>query len=190
MYARSSLGSTGGVPKTYVVPTGKPSPTRPPLRSTISTATTGDFSSTAQPASSSALGGGAIAGIAGASTVVLVSLICALIFLVCRRRARRRDANNPPTANQDHKEVEIAELPDEKLNLMVPNTPSAMSEAGLKRPVSDMTLSITSQSPLGTPRCPGSPFHNHNECANHVELADEPKVIHEMPAINERAEMP
>ncbi|KAK1590314.1 uncharacterized protein LY79DRAFT_516187 [Colletotrichum navitas] len=39
MYAPSALGSTGGVPATYTPPPGKPSPTRPPLRSSYATTT-------------------------------------------------------------------------------------------------------------------------------------------------------
>ncbi|KAI8302859.1 hypothetical protein K4K61_007587 [Colletotrichum sp. SAR11_59] len=79
--------------------------------------------------------------------------------------------------------------PDEKRNLMQPNTPSTVSDGmGIQRPVSDMSMSTVVPSPSGTPRTPNSPYYPQGHY--HAELPDDPRVIHEMPAINERSEMP
>ncbi|WQF80751.1 hypothetical protein CDEST_05765 [Colletotrichum destructivum] len=211
MYAPTSLGSTGRVPSTYKTPRDKPSPTRPPVRSSDAITTSFSFtmsaseivSSTATPASSftstatiapgatsSSLSKGAITGIAISSTAVVLSVVFAVLILLRRRRARQHGDSSPIADSHDQKETGPAELPDEKHNLMHPMSPSTLTDGGLKRPASELTFSAVSPSPMSTPRTPASPYCAPTPYATHAELHDESRVIHEMPAINERAEMP
>ncbi|KZL81523.1 hypothetical protein CI238_10118 [Colletotrichum incanum] len=212
MYAPSTLGPTGGVPATYKTPRDKPSPTRPPLRSSEATTTfvsstmsaseiagstsTAASSSTHIPTgaaleeNSPALSNGAIAGIAVSSTAVVISALFATFILFRRRRARQRGADTTPTEMQDHRETGLAELPDEKSNLIHLDTPSTMENRDLKRSTSDVTSTAFSPSPLSTPRTPASPYYASGSYTTPAELPDQARAIHEMPAINERVEMP
>lgn len=215
MYAPDPLGSTGGVPTVYTAPANKPTPTMPPLQSSDTTTSLASssirpsVSDTTSPAidatsptaattasvdsetSSSTLGTGAIAGIA-VSSAFITGLALFVAFILLRRRRSRLGPvlNTHGTETYDHEQTGPAELPDEKHNLINPHTPSTASDAGQGRPVSDMTLSMISPSPLSTPRTPGSPYYYHGVGQAPSELADQPRAIHEMPAINERVEMP
>ncbi|KAI3532080.1 hypothetical protein CSPX01_13713, partial [Colletotrichum filicis] len=215
MYAPATIPSTGGVPLTYTAPANKPSLSMPPLQSsgtttslassttTTSISDTGTFvvnitsptaattTSVDSETSSSTLGTGAIAGIAVSSAFLIGSALFVAFMLLRRRRSRHGPVlNTHETETYDHEQTVPAELPDEKHNLINPHTPSTASDAGQGRPVSDMTLSMFSPSPLSTPRTPGSPYYYHGVGQAPSELADQPRAIHEMPAINERVEMP
>ncbi|KAK1723635.1 uncharacterized protein BDZ83DRAFT_580381 [Colletotrichum acutatum] len=217
MYAPDPLGSTGGVPTVYTGIADKPSPTMPPMQNSDTTTSLASssirpsVSDTTSPAidatsptaattasmdsetRSSTLGTGAIAGIAVSSAFIIGSALF-IAFMLLRRRRSRHDPvlNTHETENEtyDHEQPGPAELPDEKHNLINPHTPSTVSDSGQRRPVSDMTLSMISLSPLSTPRTPGSPYYCHGVGQAPSELADQPRAIHEMPAINERVEMP
>ncbi|OHF03036.1 hypothetical protein CORC01_01794 [Colletotrichum orchidophilum] len=215
VYAPDPMGSTGGVPSTYMAPADKPSPTRPPLQQSDTTTTSTSLYTSTSPSEtsssvitpppsttaaatsvdfekgSSTIGTGAIAGITVSSTVVVVSASFAVFMLLRRRHSRQQDIPSAqPIETYDHDQPGPAELPDDKYNLIHPHTPSTLSEAGPRRPVSDMTLSVASPSPLSSPRSPGSPYYYHGVVQPPSELADQPRAIHEMPAINERVEMP
>ncbi|KAJ5008223.1 hypothetical protein K4K48_006400 [Colletotrichum sp. SAR 10_66] len=208
MYARETLNSTGGVPMT-VNTSGKPKPTYPSPQSSgagqtsvTRTQTAPDMGSTAtststptaEPEAAAALSGGAIAGIAVGSTLGVVAVLAGFFFMWRRRRAKQRQdaaTTAAPAAPYVAPGGGAAELapPDEKRNLMQPNTPSTVSDGmGIQRPVSDMSMSTVVPSPSGTPRTPNSPYYPQGYY--HAELPDDPRVIHEMPAINERSEMP
>ncbi|CAI0654042.1 hypothetical protein COL154_010458 [Colletotrichum chrysophilum] len=208
MYARETLNSTGGVPMT-VNTSGKPKPTYPSPQSSgagqtsvTRTQTAPDMGSTAtststptaEPEAAAALSGGAIAGIAVGSTLGVVAVLAGFFFMWRRRRAKQQQdaaAAAAPAAPYVAPGGGAAELapPDEKRNLMQPNTPSTVSDGmGIQRPVSDMSMSTVVSSPSGTPRTPNSPYYPQGHY--HAELPDDPRVIHEMPAINERSEMP
>ncbi|GJC78737.1 hypothetical protein ColLi_01575 [Colletotrichum liriopes] len=213
MYAPSALGSTGGVPATYKTPRDKPSPTRPPLRSSDATTTLASFTTSASEirssistAASSAptavatgaalgtntptLSNGAIAGIAVSSTVVILSALFATFILFRRRRARQHGADPTPPEMQDHRDTGPAELADEKRNLIHLDTPSTMADGVLKHSTPDVTSTAFSPSPLSTPRTPASPYYASGSYTTPAELPDQARAIHEMPAINERVEMP
>ncbi|KAK1624407.1 hypothetical protein BDP81DRAFT_330150 [Colletotrichum phormii] len=214
IYAPNPLGSTGGVPSVYTAAADKPSPSMPPLQSSGTTAylasssmsisvsdptssvinvtssTTATATSVDSETSSSTLGTGAIAGIAVSSTIVLGAALLVAFMLLRRRRSRQDPVfNTHEDETYNHDQPGPAELPDEKHNLISPHTVSTISEPGQHRPVSDMTLSVDSPSPLSTPRTPGSPYYYHGIGQPLSELADQPRAIHEMPAINERVEM-
>ncbi|KAL0944871.1 uncharacterized protein CTRU02_202758 [Colletotrichum truncatum] len=212
LYAPTVLNSTGGVPAT-VNTNGKPAPTYPSPNSqnaTPSSVTRTQIASdpgswatatptvTTRPEAAAALSGGAIAGIAVGSTLGAVALFAGFFFMWRRRRPRHEDETTytaAPTSTQDVSQAGssgASELvPHDKRNLLQPNTPSTISDdTGIRRPVSDMSISTVSPSPMGTPRTPGSPYYQQGPYAGHSELPNDPKVIHEMPAINERSEMP
>ncbi|KAK1489276.1 hypothetical protein CCUS01_03320, partial [Colletotrichum cuscutae] len=215
MYAPATIPSTGGVPLAYTAPANKPSLSMPPLQSSgtttslassttptsisdtgtsvvnITSPTAATPTSVDSKTSSSTLGTGAIASIAVSSAFLIGSALFVAFMLLRRRRSRHGPVlNTHETETYDHEQTVPAELPDEKHNLRNPHTPSTASDAGQGRPVSDMTLSMFSPSPLSTPRTPGSPYYYHGVGQAPSELADQPRAIHEMPAINERAEMP
>ncbi|KAF9880103.1 hypothetical protein CkaCkLH20_02057 [Colletotrichum karsti] len=213
-YASVEINSTGGVP--ISVPTaGKLSPTYPaPLANdatpssltrtqyvgTVETSTPSPTNSTeaAGAAAAAALSGGAIAGIAVGSTLGVVAIIAGFFFMWRRRRAGTKghhDVAAHPTGDKAtayHGATGPAELapPEEKRYLTQPNTPSTLSDgAGIHRPVSDMSTSTAVPSPLGTPRTPSSPYYQQGQ-GGYAELSEDARVVHEMPAINERSEMP
>ncbi|OLN81072.1 hypothetical protein CCHL11_09395 [Colletotrichum chlorophyti] len=201
LYAPSVLSSTGEVPSTYTPGTDKPSPTRPSQRIDATTASvtftmTASEIASATPtptagneSDSSSMSNAAIAGIAVSASAVVVFFLLSAFFLMRRRRALQDDDMAPRSSNETHQGPVVSELPDEKCNLMNPNTLTNVSDGVQKGPGSVLSVGASTPSPMSTPRTPGTPFHAQAPYATHAELSDDARVIHELPAINERAEV-
>ncbi|KAK2037155.1 hypothetical protein LZ31DRAFT_186834 [Colletotrichum somersetense] len=137
------------------------------------------------------LGNGAIAGIAVSSTAVALSALFAVFILLRRRLARQRGIERVPDEMENHWQTGPAELPDDKHSLTHFYTPSIMPDGTLSRSASIGTFKPFPPSPMSTLRTPSATFCSPRQ-SKLAELPEDtiPIPIHEMPAINERLEMP
>ncbi|KAH0427252.1 hypothetical protein CcaCcLH18_09809 [Colletotrichum camelliae] len=168
------------------------------------------------------LGTGAIAGIAVGAAVGVIAILAGVFFMWRRRRGGAKGQTPPAPApgpapapahypqSSPAPQYHSPGMPSspepypgyDKQNIVYPNSPSTFSDGtGIQRPVSDMTMSTVSPTPMGSPRphpshyyqqgnYPGQGPYGHG---SHAELSQDARVVYEMPEIREkpdRSELP
>ncbi|KAE9575591.1 hypothetical protein CGMCC3_g8223 [Colletotrichum fructicola] len=163
---------------------------------------------------------GAIAGIAVGAAVGVIAILAGVFFMWRRRRAQKTQAPAPapaPASAPAHypqsspaPQYHSPGMPSspepypgyDKHNIVYPNSPSTFSDGtGIQRPVSDMSMSTVSPTPMGSPRPHPSQYYQQGVHpsqgpyghGSHAELSHDARAVYEMPEIREkpdRSELP
>ncbi|KAF5521430.1 hypothetical protein CGCA056_v007266 [Colletotrichum aenigma] len=199
-FAPDPIPSKGSVPDEATDIGSKPQATRVPIKGS----------------DDGGLSTGAIAGIAVGAAVGVIAILVGVFFMWRRRRAQKTQTPAPAPAPAQYPQSSLAPqyhspgMPSspepypgyDKHNIVYPNSPSTFSDGtGIQRPVSDMSMSTVSPTPMGSPRPHPSQYYQQGAHPSqrpyghgaHAELSHDARAVYEMPEIREkpdRSELP
>ncbi|KAF4874272.1 hypothetical protein CGCSCA1_v006824 [Colletotrichum siamense] len=203
IFAPIPIPSKGFVPDEATDIGSKPQATRVPIRDS----------------DDGGLSTGAIAGIAVGAALGGIAILAAVFFMWRRRRGKAQAQTSAPTpAPAPPQDPQSSPAPQyyspgmpsspapypgyDKQNIVYPNSPSTFSDGtGIQRPVSDMSMSTVSPTPMGSPRPHPSQYYQQGGHpaqgpyghGSHAELSHDARAVYEMPEIREkpdRSELP
>ncbi|KAF4921538.1 hypothetical protein CGCVW01_v005977 [Colletotrichum viniferum] len=203
IFAPIPIPSKGFVPDEATDIGSKPQATRVPIRDS----------------DDGGLSTGAVAGIAVGAALGGIAILAAVFFMWRRRRGKAQAQTSAPTpAPAPPQDPQPSPAPQyyspgmpsspapypgyDKQNIVYPNSPSTFSDGtGIQRPVSDMSMSTVSPTPMGSPRPHPSQYYQQGRHpaqgpyghGSHAELSHDARAVYEMPGIREkpdRSELP